>query len=349
MSQINNLSSLFNSGMQENNDVDVVSNIPRQIVPAANSLHSEIQRIRYESLMETMESMSLVMGSRLRNFGGRGFTTTERSGQLQDMLMRWVPKVEGLMLVELVDRFPMLGADDNDPIAQLQLCDVPDGAMVLLLASLLGNPRLEHKRRRRLEDALSRLLEDESIGVDIFGWLEIGAINKNDLLPIRQLMQRVKRDDEELLGGMGGWFAEVKEWPDRNQRLRVLIRAMALDLKPDGNYQSAKIVNAINELKRLLLFFSMEEHCASVAWSVGIPAETMFSEVLLLLEQSWIYPDWIASRMAIMGLTDDISFIWVRRMLELLRFIPSPCFLDDGQCDQLIETFTQLQEQMENG
>jgi type III secretion system TyeA family effector delivery regulator len=297
--------------------------------------------------METMESMSLVMGSRLRQNSGRKNSDRDRSNQLQDTLMRWVPKVEGQRLVELVMRFPMLGAGGRDPIAEMQQGGVPNGAMVLLLASLLGDPRLDHKRRRRLEDALARLLEDETIGVDVFAWLELGALNKNDLLPLRQLIQRTRQEDDDG-EGMAGWFAKVKEWPDRRARLRVLIRALALDLKPDGDYQSVRIVNAITELKRLLLFFSMEDHCASVAFSVGIPPEQMLSEVLLLLEQSWIYPDWITSRITAMGLADGAVFIWVRRMLELLRFIPSPCFQDEEQCDQLIEAFTQLQEQQEN-
>jgi len=348
MSQIDHLGSPLYSALSDNDEAAANNNVPRQVMPASNPIQSELQEIRAASLMETMESMSLVMGSRLRQqAGGRKTDSADRSSQLQEMLMRWVPKVEGQRLVELVARFSTLGADGGDPIAQMQQGGVPDGAMVLLLASLLGDPRLGQKRRRRLEDALARLLEDESIGVDAFAWLDMGALNKNELLPLRQLYQRARRDDEENPRGMAAWFAEVQEWPDRRARLRVLIRALALDLKADGDYAPARIVSAINELKRLLLFFSMEDHCASVAFSVGIPAEYMLSEVLLLLEQSWIYPDWIASRMAMMNLTGDMAFIWLRRMLELLRFIPSPCFQDEEQCEQLIEAFTQLQQQLE--
>lgn len=345
MSQIDGLGGVRYNRTTGSDDGKSVAT-PRQIIPAGNPLQAEIQEIRAESLMETMESMSLVMGTRLRQNQSKKGADTESNSRLQELLMRWVPKVEGRMLVELAARFPMLGTE-GDPIAQMRQGGVPDGAMVLLLASLLGDPRLEHKRRKRLEDALSKLLEDESLGIDIFSWLELGELKKDELLPLRQLYQRTKRDDEESPQGMVAWFSEVREWPDRCQRLKVLIRAMALDLKPDSGNQPAKIVTAINELKRLLLFFSMEDLCASVAYSVAIPEEEMLAEVLLLLEQSWIYPDWIQARMKRLNIDGERTFIWLRRMMELLRFIPSPCFQDDEQCGQLLEAFEQLQEQYE--
>lgn len=345
MSQIDNLGAAFYRSTVDEDNASTNVNTPRQVIPASVPLQSELQGIRQSSLMETMESMSLVMGTRLRQNNGRKEATTSRSEQLQDMLLRWVPKVEGQRLVELVERFPMLGAEGEDPIARMQQGGVPDGAMVLLLASLLGNSRLDQKRRRRLEDALETLLEDDGLTLDALAWLEPGALTGSNLLPLRQLYQRARREDQPQ--GMSDWFTEVQSWPDRRARLRVLIRALALDLKQDADHQPVRIVNAIFELKRLLLFFSMEEHCASVAQSVDIAAEYMLSEVLLLLEQSWIYPDWIVSRMSMMGFTEDKCFIWIRRMLELLRFIPSPCFLDEDQCDQLIEAFMQLQEQLD--
>jgi len=348
MSQIDNLGAiLYRAPTSEESDSAAV-NRPQQIVPASLSLQSELQDIRQSSLMETMESMSLVMGGRVRQSGGRKETVTSRSDQLQDMLLRWVPRVEGQRLAELVERFSMLGADGEDPLAKMQQGGVPDGAMVLLLASLLGNGRLDQKRRRRLEDALATLLEDDAITINALAWLEPDVMASGDLLPLRQLYQRARREDEEHPQGMLTWFKEIQEWPDRRARLRVLIRALALDLKRHADNQPVRVASAIGELKRLLLFFSMEDHCAFVAQSVNIAEEYMLSDVLLLLEQSWIYPDWIASRMAKMDLSGDRAFIWIRRMLELLRFIPGPCFLDEEQCDQLIDAFTQLQEQLEN-
>ncbi|WPM83957.1 TyeA family type III secretion system gatekeeper subunit [Apirhabdus apintestini] len=223
---------------------------------------------------------------------------------------------------------------------------VPEGAMALLLASLLGDPRLEQKRRRRLEDALSRLLEDESLAIDVFAWLETGAMmNSASLLPLRQLYQRTRNEDEEQPQGIIEWFEEVREWPDRRLRLKLLIRALALDLRQDADHQPARVVAAINELKRLLLFFSMEEHCASVAFSVDVPAEQMLAAVLMLIEQSWVYPDWVEARMREMGIAGDKVIIYLRRMLELLSLLPALCFQDEEQSVQLMEAFEQLQEQ----
>ncbi|MEA1063794.1 TyeA family type III secretion system gatekeeper subunit [Erwinia sp. HR93] len=345
MSQIDNLGGARYAGMLDAEQERQIQSAPRQIIPAGDPIQAEIQEIRTASLMETMESMSLVMGSRLRQNTARKSGDSGAGQALQDMLMRWVPKVEGQALVELSARFSTLGSQ-GDPLEQMRQGGVPEGAMALLLASLLGDPRLEQKRRRRLEDALSRLLEDESLAIDVFAWLETGAMmNSASLLPLRQLYQRTRNEDEEQPQGIIEWFEEVREWPDRRLRLKLLIRALALDLRQDADHQPARVVAAINELKRLLLFFSMEEHCASVAFSVDVPAEQMLAAVLMLIEQSWVYPDWVEARMREMGIAGDKVFIYLRRMLELLSLLPALCFQDEEQSVQLMEAFEQLQEQ----
>lgn len=321
----------------------------RQMFPATTSLSLLTEEVMDSSLMETMESMSLVMGSRIRQESGRKTGAKNSSDRLSDALMNWVPKVEGGALIELLSRFSDLGSAPGDLIEQMRQGGAPEGAMVLLLASLLADPRIEHKRRRRLEDAMAQLLEDEAIGIDMLAWVEMGDVAGDGLIPLRQIYQRIRqRDDEsEPDRGLASWFDEIREWPDRRVRLRVLIRALALDLSADADHHPVKVVAAMSELKRLLLFFSMEDHCASVAFSAGIDPERLFAEMLFLLEQTWVYPDWLEQRIRMLNVREERIFVYLRQMRELLHFMPAPCFQDEEQAEQLLGAFEQLQEQYE--
>ncbi|MCT4700522.1 TyeA family type III secretion system gatekeeper subunit [Enterobacteriaceae bacterium H20N1] len=350
MSQIDALWS--NSYSEINRErADDISTTNQQLFPATTPLTAQVEEGAEASLMETMESMGLVMGSRLLQGNGRKDDDKDKSTRLYEMLLKWVPRVEGGALVELVTGFSTLGNDPGDVVEQMREGGVPEGAMVLLLASLLADPQIERKRRRRLEDALTFLLDDEAISIDLLAWVELGNLPRDALLPLRQIYQQIRqRDDDEAQQekGLAGWFNEVREWPDRRTRLRVLIRALALDLRADADHHPVKVVTALGELKRLLLFFSMEDHCASVAFSVGVEPERMLAEVLHLLEQTWIYPDWLEQRIGMMGISGSRIFTYLRQMQDLLRFMPSPCFQDDDQAVQLAEAFEQLQEQHED-
>lgn len=347
MSQIDALWSNSYSGIN-NEGPDDSGAVVRQLFPAATPLTVQAEEGVEASLMETMESMSLVIGGRLRQQSSHKAGDKDHSSRLQEILMKWVPKVEGKALVELISRFSTLGNDAGDVIEQMRQGGVPEGAMVLLLASLLGDPRIENKRRRRLEDALAHLLEDDAIGIDLMAWVEPGNFPQEALLPLRQIYQRIRRQDEEAEEkGLTRWFNEIREWTDRRARLRILIRALALDLRADADHHPVKVVAALSELKRLLLFFSMEDHCASVAFSVGIEPERILAEVLYLLEQTWIYPDWLEKRIQLMEVDESRLFIYLRQMQELLRFMPALCFQDADQAVQLVEAFEQLQEHYE--
>ncbi|CAI1009324.1 TyeA family type III secretion system gatekeeper subunit [Serratia quinivorans] len=322
---------------------DISHSAVQQRIPAPRPLQAQLQELRAASLLETMESMSLMVGSRLRA-NDKKMQAKDSSAQLHEMLMHWVPKVEGATLATLTAQFSQLGWGDADPLMVMQQAGTPPGAMALLLASLLEDQQLDPRRRKRLEKALADLLADDNVTLDILAYLDPMELGNSDLLPLKQLWQRTRQDEQQTPQGMSAWFNEVRHWPERRSRLRLLIRALALELAPEVGEQLQRIVAAMNELKRLLLFLSVEDFCRWVANDVGIDAEQMLTMLILLLDQSWVYADWLEQQLYGLHIAEKQIFRWLRQMLELLRMLPAPCFQDEEQCGQLIEAFEQLQQ-----
>ncbi len=324
---------------------DSQQDIPIKQETLKQPMQVSIQQVRSEGQQEAMEAISLVMGNRARQFvRTKGSADKETRGRnLLKTLTGFTPKVENVALVELLTQFSMLGSEKGDPLAELAAEGLSNGASLALLASLLNQPHLERNRRKRLEKSLLELLEDEWASIDMFTWLALGDTDPNQLIPLKNIYHRIRQNEDQQEQSLNDWFVQVQQWPDRTQRLKVLIRALALDLRKENANQIARIASAINELKRLLLFFSLEELCASAASTIGLTADGVLAEILHLIEQPWIYPDWIESRMEFMQLDENQQRIWIKQIQRLLKNIPDPCFQDDDQYHQLMEAFIQYQ------
>lgn len=305
-----------------------------------------IQQVRSEGQQEAMEAISLVMGNRARQFSrAKGSADKDSSSRnLLKTITRFTPKVENVALVELLTQFSMLGSENGDPLAELAAEGLSNGACISLLASLLNQPHLEKNRRKRLEKSLLELLEDEWASIDMFTWLALGNIEADQLIPLKNIYHRIRQNEDSQEQSLNDWFVQVQQWTNRTQRLKILIRALALDLRKENANQITRVASTINELKRLLLFFSIEDLCSSVASTVGLTADDVLSEILLLIEQPWIYPDWIESRMEFMQLDKNQQRVWIKQIQGLLKNIPDPCFQDEDQYHQLMEAFIQYQE-----
>lgn len=303
------------------------------------------QNVQNSAMAEALESMSLVMGGRLRNHE-RKSDGRDRLTDLRDKLMAWVPKVSGIALAELLSQFSELGSGPHDPLQAMEQAGVDPGAMALILASLLNDGRLSPQRRRKLEHSLEALLADENIPVDIFTWLEIGGLDKQNLAPVRMLYERSRKQDdspESLLA----WYQEVCDWPDREKKLRVLIQALGSELGAEGDHQQInRITHAIGELKRLLIFFNLSDHSYWVAHASGMTQEAVLRDVLTILSQLWMYADWLADRVNTYRLTLTQQIAWVRVMREFIHTLPALCFRDDEHQGQVIEALEQLQDKL---
>lgn len=343
MSQIDGFGSISystSSGDLDGNAAQI--RLPTNISP----LQSEMVEIQKESLIETMESMSLVMGSRLRGAAGKKAEGKERSN-FHEMLMELVPDIEGLDLMDLGLHFSALGEDGSNPLAEMKSQGLSNGAMVLLLISVMGDPSLEKKKRKKLDDALSELLEEDDIGIDIFSFLEMGSVDKKHLLPIKNIYERCRQNKQDSPQTLMDWLKEIHSWQDKQSKIRVIIRALSLDLRAESDKSPERILFAIHELKRLLLFYSLEDVLLPVALSIDIPVHKLMFEVINILEQSWVFPEWLEDRTVALGIRPENLHLFYRNMLGFLKTIPHICFQDDDHFEQIIDLMTQMQDKID--
>jgi len=316
-----------------------------QILPPRGPTLPSQQSVQSSAMAEAMESMSLVMGSRLRDHERRT-DNKGRSGALSEKLTAWVANVSGPALVELMSQFSDLGSGAHNPLAILEQAGLEPGVMALLLAGLLQGKSMPSTRRRRLEQALATLLEDDTLSVDMFAWLELSGLDKQNLIPVRMLYER-SRNGEDSPESLMAWYQEVCDWPDREKRLKILIQALALELNFEGDRtQLTRIAHSIQELKRLLLFFNLAEHSAWVATAAGMEHDKMLREILNLLSELWVYADGISERLDAWNIPISRQIACLRAMLEFIRTLPSLCFRDDEHQGQITEALEQVQDRL---
>lgn len=343
MAGINGLGGAFIPQAQvEDNEAPVPF---KQVVPPRDLQAVAQQSVQNSAMAEAMESMSLVMGGRLRN-QDRKTESRDRMSELRDKLIAWVPGVAGPALNELMSQFSQLGSGPHNPLAAMEQAGLDAGAMALILAGLLRDVVMDPQRRKRLENALMALLENADLPLDIFTWLELGSLDKQSLAPVRMLYER-SRQQEDTPESLLAWYQEVCDWPDREKRLKILIQSLALELGCTGErLQITRIAHTIGELKRLLIFFNLADHSHWVAGASTMESETVLREVLSLLSQLWIYPDWLSDRLQSHQLTTLQQIGWVRVMLEFIRTLPDMCFRDDEHRQQVIDALEQLQDRL---
>lgn len=332
-----------------------IGNIPskeatgsRQILPAPSimaSVQEAFAGVDSSALQETLEGMSLSLGSRLKDLRRRN--EDEGPQRSQQALVELVSDLDDPMLIVLVEKFAQLGEQPEHPLALLQAADIPLGAQLLLLSSLLADKRLSDKRRQRLEQALASLLEGDDWELQLFGYLEMGQISGNALSQLRTLYQRSRREDQPQQG-LAEWFANIKEWPDRQQRIRILLRALSFDLSTSAEHnQQIRLAATINDLKRLLLFLGLEEYCTLLGREVALSNEQVLSEILLIIEQPWISPEWLAERLQLLELPEQLHANYLRCLKALLRLLPDPCFKDLDQKEQILKALMTVQDHLD--
>lgn len=87
-----------------------------------------------------------------------------------------------------------------------------------------------------------------------------------------------------------------------------------------------KVVATINNLKRLLLFLTFEDHCVSLAKAMALEPQSVMSATIELLEQSWIYPDALSLIIGRLALVDERRVIFLRRWKELMAVMSETCY-----------------------
>lgn len=113
------------------------------------------------------------------------------------------------------------------------------------------------KEKRDLQSQLDTLTAEEGWELAVFSLLELGEVDTATLSSLKRFMQQAIDNDEMPLSQ---WFRRVADWPDRCERVRILLRAIAFELsiciEPS---EQSRLAAALVRLRRLLLFLGLEK------------------------------------------------------------------------------------------
>jgi hypothetical protein len=105
------------------------------------------------------------------------------------------------------------------------------------------------------------------------------------------------------------------------------------------------VAATINDLRRLLLFLTFEEHCIGLARAMGLDSDVVMSLTIELLEQSWVYPDALAVLIGRLSLADDKKIVFLRRWKDVMTVMSESCYRDPEQKEHVQEVMLDLSEQ----
>jgi type III secretion system TyeA family effector delivery regulator len=222
-------------------------------------------------------------------------------------------------------------------MAAMRKASLHPAAMALLLAAMaqVHNGR----KRSRLEQELDGLLAAGSDWeLTMLGWIEFGPMNRELAAQMKSLYQRSSLVRE----GLAKFFDQLLGVGERRRKIKVLIRALGAELAglDDDPPEGARLADTVRDLKRLLMFLGCEEHCARIAASMRsapVDADAVLRILIRMIDQFWLYPEWIENEARALSLDEDDVFRLARRFLGLTKLLAEPCFRDQDQRKQVVE------------
>ncbi|CNC54008.1 TyeA family type III secretion system gatekeeper subunit [Yersinia alsatica] len=298
----------------------------------------ELEEVRQTALEETMEGIGLSLGSRLRD--QKSIEAEKRNQRRQQLLVKLITQLSGGSDHLLQPNIP-LDLDISLLASKLRQGDLSAGQQILLLAAMMAHTTGNPLRRRSLAQLMAPLLEDAGWEIELFGLLELGTQKSGELSAVKQLFtQSIYQDEFSIVE----WFTRVSRWPERQQRVRVLMRAIAFELSclPPPKH-GERLSATLYQLRRLLMFLGLEDHCNRMGKACGVAGDTILSEVLAVIGQHWLFSGWLQPRIeAIVGSDVSARRNFIRRFYELFNLMPIDCFDDQEQQGQILATLLEI-------
>ncbi|AOJ07279.1 type III secretion system gatekeeper subunit SctW [Burkholderia mayonis] len=294
------------------------------------------------SFAETLEDIGFAVGARFREprrGAADGRAERPRARSMLQQLIRQIGAVSAAELAELRQRIPGVDALD-DPADAMRDAGFNAGEIALLLGSMLEEGKLSGMRRKRAEDALAAILDGDEWALQLFARLEFGHAGRTGFAELRRLYQRAADRQKRLTE----WFDEFRRLRDRGRKLKTLIRALAFELSAQGPAMDAHLAAVITDLKRILQFLGVEDHCERAARMLDardVDADALLQSLVACVEQSWISAGWLAARTDAVIRDDARRYRYAKTMLELVKLLPSDCFDDADQRDAILGAFAE--------
>lgn len=311
-----------------------------QISPETNVISmaaAELAEVRAEALQETMEGLSLGLSSNIKKITVGQEPEDPRFSALEK-LMQQLGEEQSSTVNKLVDQFASLG-DGDKILDQLKQSGIDSGSMMLLMMALVMSGKLGEVAIKKLKKALKDLLALEGAEIILFAAMEGLPVDEAGLQGLRQIYQQAARGD----GGLAKWFDMLKDLPDRRKRIRVLLRALSEPLNDQGAARNmVKVVAVVDDLRRLFIFMTLEEHCNLLGRATHLEGDEVLKVTLRLIEQSWVYPQWLDEQIKCLPLLSATRLGFLRRWRELVCLVPLACFRDPEQKEHVEEAMLNL-------
>ncbi|HFS5793853.1 TPA: TyeA family type III secretion system gatekeeper subunit [Citrobacter werkmanii] len=318
---------------------------------STNDIEAALSEMQDVALQDTLEDMSLMLGNRLkgrmsRSLGAAIDELTERDEQLALL----AEQVAGDKLDDVLKNIKSGGTDDVFALFRQGELNFSD--TVLLLAAEASRLAPGSKRRKQLSAQLDELLAgQEEWALMMFAELELGLVSAEAMQSlqrvIRQYRQQGQEEKENSPEGVWQWFNTIKKWSDRARRIRVLIHTFAYELSTGQQDRvSPRLIATLLDLKKLLVFLGIEDTARRIAKTIGLTEDEVLSEILLLIEQRWMYSEWLANRIHQLDIKKNKQVLYLIRMNEVIKFLPEVCFLDIQQRNQLSDAIEEYVNQL---
>ncbi|RQR48088.1 TyeA family type III secretion system gatekeeper subunit [Burkholderia sp. Bp9126] len=301
------------------------------------------------SLAETLEDIGFAVGTRVREARrgvADGRVERQRTRSMLKQLVKQINAASNEELAELRQRISAVDAFD-DPSDAMRDAGLSAGEMVLLLASMLEEGRLSGKQFKCVEDSLATLLDSDEWALQMFARLELGPGGRASMMELRRLYQYATTRQKSLIQ----WFDEFRRLRDRTRKLKTLIRALAFELSAQNLTSNLHLATVITDLKRILQFLSLEDHCERTSRNLnieGVDRETLMLMLIECVEHSWISADWLADRTQTLVRNDSARYRYAKGMMELAKLLSADCFNDTDQRDAILDAFANYLEILTN-
>ncbi|MGF1740033.1 TyeA family type III secretion system gatekeeper subunit [Vibrio profundum] len=312
------------------------------------SVQAALVDIKQGAIEETMEEASLALGGKLKDLKldkDKSRSKLDRSKELLDKLIKQISGIDPAQLTQLVAKYP--GASDSeDPLSFLRQAGASSSEIALALSFILSQGGLSPKQRTRLEKALRNMLEQSGgLGIELFTYLDFGPAMPQVAAQLKKIYQQACDEGLEL----AELFMKLKDLPDRRKKLKALIRGLAYELCSQGEVaQGNKLSSIIKDLRKLLLFFGLDEQCEKIANQMTklgghLTGIDVVEELIIMTDQAWVYADWIDSRVQQLGLTEfPHKNNYLRNVRDVIKYMPDPCFSEEDQRQQIVESCSEV-------
>lgn len=295
------------------------------------NLQNELAMIGNSSLSETIEGLSLGYRKGSARKEDEGNAIEEKLNDLFDLIkLTDTDKLKELSLKNsnlLEQHDPQLAMFGN----------MPKGEIIALIASLLQSTIIKNELKRKYAKLLLELLGEEQWELALLAWLGIGELNYEKIQKIKKLYEKAKDEDSQSDASLLTWFIEVKNLPDREKYLKVIIRALSFDL----SYMTAledkiRTSSIVSDICRVILFISLNDYTDLIAISIKNDKDTILNEILSIIEQVWLTEEWLIDSPSRVFVAEDKYVYYFHLLRDFFQTLPDACFIDGDQKENIL-------------